>query len=422
MIICVFIGISSFGQSSWCGFEPKNAITTASYMDKNFKREARDDIFGEHLEQGVMYTLPVVFHVLYSLEEEKVSISEIQDLIKSVNQNYSPRDVNQVRPEFKEVVGNPKIQMFLINEDLNHISFAGVNYIKTNVASFNTNPNLDELDKVKFTNHGGQDAWNPREYINIWVCNLTPQNDSCLNILGYAYPPHGDETWSQNLWYSDELQGVVLNVDIFNEKIMSIIKAGEICAHELGHYFGLHHIWGDVQMVPGMCEIDDFIDDTPISDSPSFNCSHSKNTCGKYENNDLPDMTENYMDIASGSCMKFFTHDQVERMRVNLISKRSKLVENYLLNTEFDSVSMYIFPNPLFRNTPLKIVARTNLRSSDIFLIEICDISGKLIFGSDYEITKGLNLYNIDLNLSAGTYLVRMYYINRSYQSKLIIL
>jgi hypothetical protein len=39
---------------------------------------------------------------------------------------------------------------------------------------------------------------------------------------------------------------------------------GRTCTHEVGHYLGLRHIWGD-----GDCTVDDGIADTPDADDSS---------------------------------------------------------------------------------------------------------------------------------------------------------
>ncbi|MFN5911951.1 MAG: M43 family zinc metalloprotease, partial [Bacteroidota bacterium] len=69
--------------------------------------------------------------------------------------------------------------------------------------------------------------------------------------------------------------------------------AGRTCVHEVGHYLGLRHIWGD-----GDCSQEDGIDDTPNADSQSNqDCDVTRNTCtDNIAGTDLPDMVENYMD------------------------------------------------------------------------------------------------------------------------------
>ena len=54
-----------------------------------------------------------------------------------------------------------------------------------------------------------------------------------------------------------------------------VTTTGKMLVHEVGHYLGLRHIWGD-----GYCNFDDYIDDTPNSVSESsWNCNFNLNSC-----------------------------------------------------------------------------------------------------------------------------------------------
>jgi hypothetical protein len=95
---------------------------------------------------------------------------------------------------------------------------------------------------------------------------------------------------------------------------------GRTTTHEVGHYLGLRHIWGD-----GGCEVDDFVLDTPNQDNPNqtiCNDNPSRFSCG---NNN---MIQNYMDYTPDRCMNLFTKGQVDRFDVVLANspRRATLV------------------------------------------------------------------------------------------------
>ena len=78
---------------------------------------------------------------------------------------------------------------------------------------------------------------------------------------------------------------------------------GDTATHEVGHWLGLRHVWGD-----GGCGVDDGIADTPTSDAPNFGCPIGHQSCGTVD-----DIT-NFMDYTYDSCMDHFTTGQDDRM------------------------------------------------------------------------------------------------------------
>ena len=76
--------------------------------------------------------------------------------------------------------------------------------------------------------------------------------------------------------------------------------------HEIGHYFGLRHIWGDVIG----CDGTDYCNDTPQAYDSHSSCTNiDPFSCGS------EDMYQNYLDYTYDRCMNLFTNDQTLRMR-----------------------------------------------------------------------------------------------------------
>jgi len=139
-------------------------------------------------------------------------------------------------------------------------------------------------------------GWSRSDYLNIWVADLP------VTVLGFAYIP------STTILPSEFLDGVVVNHRAFGgDGFNSIARfnRGRTVVHEVGHYLGLRHIWGE-----DGCTTDDGISDTPLQDKANLGCkSHPSRSCSNEG-----DMFMNYMDYSNDSCANAFTALQASYM------------------------------------------------------------------------------------------------------------
>ncbi|WP_181256190.1 T9SS type A sorting domain-containing protein [Aurantibacter aestuarii] len=152
--------------------------------------------------------------------------------------------------------------------------------------------------------------WDRTMYANIWTGNLSG------GLLGYAQFPDnstlpGMPAGSGGAVNTD---GVVCLFSSIGSTAMPYpggapYNQGRTLTHEIGHWIGLRHIWGD-----GGCGADDFCADTPNAGGSNFGCP----TVDSCTTDADRDMVENYMDYTDDSCMDIFTTDQVARMIVVL--------------------------------------------------------------------------------------------------------
>lgn len=306
-----------------------------------------------------LYTIPVVFHVVYNTAAQNIPDSVIIDQIRVLNDDYNRlnADTINMRSDFDDVAGSPRIEFRLAQIDEFGNPTSGITRTNTTAASFGSiaavTGSFADLEKVKSTADGGIDPWDQTKYLNIWVCNMSINffGQEITALLGYATPPDGLPHWPVGAT-SGLSDGVVLQFQTVGTNNPNQIDMGNglqntlgrTASHEVGHYLGLRHIWGD-----GDCTAEDGIDDTPNADAESnFDCDDTKNTCvDNILGVDLPDMIENFMDYSADDCQNSFTQGQGDLMIGVLENERYDLVHNNPASiNELDVTHLTIFPNP----------------------------------------------------------------------------
>ncbi|MCB0515680.1 MAG: PKD domain-containing protein [Chitinophagales bacterium] len=330
-------------------------------------------------QQGTVYQVPVVVHIVYNTPEQNLSDAIVMSQIDVLNENFRRMnaDTSNTRAVFKNRAGDAEIEFYLATTDPNGNPTNGITRTQTDVTTFfdagdltaildameacnidpldlltgNITPEqeacLDEqlastgsgdsefLDKVKFAANGGADAWDTQHYLNIWVCNLSLDlfGTPTPAVLGFAYPPTIAPNWPEGTLPDNiqQVDGVVIHYQAFgrNNPTADVLAGtndlGRTCVHEVGHYLGLRHIWGD-----GPCAEDDGISDTPpMAEQSSSDCDFNKNSCTDNDpitGTDLPDMVENYMDYSSEYCQNMFSDEQIGIMRSMLETARVELI------------------------------------------------------------------------------------------------
>lgn len=237
-----------------------------------------------------MITIPVVVHLLFNTAEQNISDEQIISQIKALNNDYRRlnADTSNTPDAFKPYAADTRIMFCLAQVDPNGRATKGIVRKHTNVEYF-----LGD-DGMKFSGSGGDDAWDCKKYLNIWVCYMFGRS------LGYATFPGG----------APEKDGVVINYDVFGTigNLRAPFNKGRTATHEVGHWLGLRHLWGDES-----CG-DDGVGDTPRQLSYNFNCPSFPHvtSCSTDGNGD---MFMDYMDLTNDACMNMFTYGQKLKMR-----------------------------------------------------------------------------------------------------------
>jgi len=426
----IIFGILSLLGTSWVSAQVEHKcgyVDAIEKLDKEFpgiKLEMDKDYLesvqmakyatARRSKYDTVYNLQVVFHVLYNNNLENLHDSVILSQLEILNEDYrrQNRDTSETREVFKSVAGDAKIQFKLATVDPVGNPTNGINRVST---SNNTFFDARRGDFMKFSSMGGVDAWDTKRYLNIWVCDYSIPNFG-PSILGYAYPPKGAKNWTnQTNNVADNRQGVMLHYQIvgrYNRTATSTTlryALGRTGTHEVGHYLGLRHTWGDGTNTTG-CFVDDFVEDTPNERSQNgFNaiCATNRNTCID-ASNDLPDMTENYMDYSRNTCQNMFTVQQIAIMRNNLVMLRPGMAGDaeLILNPGFSKIDLdfAILNNAVEENFQVHIANEDNDSKS----IKIRNNLGQIV--AEYKDQGKLEGKNINASfLASGIYYVSVY-------------
>lgn len=258
--------------------------------------------------RGQLYTIPIVFHIILSNQSQINAVkNQINNQLVTLNEDFRSQnaDVSTVRSIFQSLISDIEIEFCLAVRDPNGNGAVGYTETVTTHAAWDPDT---EGDDMKYTANGGHNAWNPSKYINVWVVDIA--GSQFAGVAGYAYIGGSGI-------HGQPVDGIVLDYQLgFGSNNRSL-------SHEMGHYFGLYHTWGN----SGGCSDDDGISDTPESSTANYGCDYTTNSCNT-GTGDLPDQIENFMDYSD--CPAMFTTQQKNVMRAVLTGVRASLVTNNL--------------------------------------------------------------------------------------------
>lgn len=251
------------------------------------------------------YTIPVVVHVLHNGTFDVTNISDAQVLsqIDVLNKDFKRLnlDAGNTPPEFLSVAGSIDIDFVLAQRDPEGLPTNGI----TRTLATKSQWSLADQSEFKALSY-----WPAENYLNIWVLNFGS------NDIGFAQFPVSNSLAGLEMASEDRLtDGIVVDYRAFGSidagafPLFNGYDKGRTATHEIGHFLGLRHIWGDMST----CTDNDFVPDTPPQSGPTSFCpTHPQVSCSTNK------MFMNYMDYTYDACMNLFTANQVNRMVVVL--------------------------------------------------------------------------------------------------------
>ncbi len=333
-------------------------------------------------------TIPVVVHVLWNEISEDISNLQIYSQIGILNEDFRMRNENvgDIPDEFKPLAADVGFEFCLATLTPEGDITDGITRTQTEwpcIGDFNTTTESG-IPRLFYSILGGQDAWDPRRYLNIWVA------PTCNAFLGFGFNP------GQSV--SPQEDGVVVDTDYFGNVCNDGRNhhLGRTTTHEIGHYFNLKHIWG----TKGCEEEDDFVDDTPWQDNFHNGCPpHPSVSCGS------PDMFMNFMDFTDDACISMFTIGQRNRMFAAISGPRAELLNSnrcLFINRPRPDLGITVFPNPVDDCIHIEF----NANFDDDVTVLLYDAAGKLIYES---INNASNIRSIPAtDLATGVYYLHL--------------
>ncbi|MCE7039331.1 M43 family zinc metalloprotease [Dyadobacter sp. CY312] len=330
-----------------CATAELDSIRTGQNPELLLRRQKAEEVIQEHIHRHnarirtsaeAVITIPVVVHIVHNRSDNRIgglgnsNISEeqIQSQIDVLNEDYS------------NTSGRKGFYTDSLSVDTGiRFRLAGIVRNSTRQENFDYRTADKQLAALS-------PPWATNRYLNIWVCNFSSE------YLGMAQMPSiaeangstpglrvGDEEDSDPL-----TDGAIIDWRYFGRDLSGetsgIYNLGRTTTHEVGHWLGLLHIWGN-----RTCGTD-YCDDTPRA--RDRNLSTDLNCEAKYSNCDGPlsrDMIENYMDYSPDACMSVFTNDQKNRMHAVLAvsPRRAQLVEH--IGRSESNLVVDLYPNPV---------------------------------------------------------------------------
>ncbi|WP_340201984.1 M43 family zinc metalloprotease [Ascidiimonas sp. W6] len=250
--------------------------------------------------QDEKIVIKTVFHFVHNnFTEENIPDNSVKYVLQKVNEGFNSVNKELIADEYKDRVASCNIFFELATTDINGKTIDPISWHLTDKKSFTPYLNDKALKKNGYIDSS--------KYLNIWVCNISADlaGGYTASKLFSNIPP--------------ELDGVVIDINEFTKE-----TSYYLVSHEIGHWFGLNHIWGKTatNSIVHSCMDDDDIFDTPQQKSPNILTKIPELSCDGF----IYSNHQNFMDYSYDVGM--FTNGQKDYMRNYIKEKRSGLIKS----------------------------------------------------------------------------------------------
>lgn len=300
-------------------------LTPDASWDNWMNQKVQEYIDNANINRSPMvvnYTIPMIIHIIHAGTAvgsgANITLAQAQSEIPGLNADYSATnsDISSIPSTFTSVAGgNTGIQFCLAKVDpsgavLAEVGVERISYVARGWTDPNTFTNATTLQNYFDNTIKPATIWDPTKYLNVWVAQMDGSG-----LLGYASFPAGSTLTGLSGVETATTSGVVINEKAWGNigtAATAPYNKGRTATHEIGHWLGLRHIWGD-----GTCATD-YCNDTPPAQTSNFGCPTHPYNVGTCTGNTTGEMFMNYMDYVDDGCMYMFTANQVTRMQTTM--------------------------------------------------------------------------------------------------------
>lgn len=267
-----------------------------------------DDNTTATLDESYTYQLPVIFHVLYkdaSNPSQRVSATRLAEILEHVNLLYRGNFYSTDIGTSQNI--NLQFKLATYDEHGNKLQTPGVEYVQ-----WNGDYPIDHTDFMNNNSKGyAKYLWEPNDFINVMIYPFAPEDNTSEVTLGVSHLPFTlkdvNETSglttleakytniskrnlsfaycvSINSYYID------YEVDRYTNASHNITSGtlndakfdiNLTLAHELGHYLGLLHVFGEATDEEGNL-MDECTETDHCQDTPTYNRKAYLRTLSSY--------------------------------------------------------------------------------------------------------------------------------------------
>lgn len=281
-----------------------------------------------------LLVLPTVYHILHVGQPigtvPNIPYTQIASQHRIVNEDLQRKNKDSVNimPFFRARAASCGVELRLAEFDPLGNRLAELGVVRHNISAIlaatggdvtkltSTYIDKELIPKLQFPTS---------KYLNQWIVPSLQLGDSD----GYGYATFPNDTGLLGL--TDDQGNKSASVCIHSAvgsnfsgegvfELQPASSGGRTTTHELGHFFGLFHIWGDEPL----CEEDDKCEDTPKQAKEN----QDDNRCTFFDRPscepNVPENFQNYMDYSDDRCTNMFTRGQAQRVRTSVLKGRNR--------------------------------------------------------------------------------------------------
>lgn len=351
--------------------------------------------------------IPVIFHILYANETQRISEAQINAQIDALNRDFGLGGNNFNHESFDQEGFNAVSNQMGIQFCLPQLGgdSSAVNYYpvaKTDWAFDNA---------MKDPMQEGVAPWDPKQFLNVYVVNM----HDTLAVSGFAQMPGA----------IDATDGIVIDYQ-FVGNAAAPHDMGRTLVHLVGNWMGLYSIWGE-----SPCDgVGDRVSDTPPHNSPNFGCPNYQHLTSCSQKTLLVEQTMNFMDSSDDACLSMWTTNQKYRFYAYLQAARGDVIKhNYscqstnLAIAESTPVVAKITTAPTILSNQVKVYPNPgndyvqltlNLKEVAVTNIRLTDLTGRTLF------EKTAFISSETIQIQTADWLAGIYLLSVSQKGKVI--